>query len=244
MKKLIHTFYIFAAVALAGVSTQAIGAAQGGGKDLTVVELFTSQGCSSCPPADRFLGELAARDGILALSMHVDYWDYIGWKDKFALKINSERQRDYGRRFQQRYVYTPQMVVQGAFQTVGSDRSEALGMIAKAQTLPQVPISLKRTGKSVAVTLPQATVDGEVRVLSVFFDRRHEIDIKRGENSGNKLVYSNVVRRVDTVALWRGEARVLSLVDDGQVGEVCAVLLQSVGSGKILGAQTIDLDRL
>ncbi len=236
MKKLIQTFYVFTAVALAGVSAQAVAA-----KDLTVVELFTSQGCSSCPPADSFLGELSERDDILALSMHVDYWDYIGWKDKFALKVNSERQWDYGQRFAQRYVYTPQMIIQGAFQTVGSDRGEVLDMIVKAQALPQVPISLKRIGKTLAVTLPKTAVDGEVRVLSVFFDRQHQIEIKRGENSGNKLVYSNVVRRVDTVASWGGEARVLSLAGDGQVGEVCAVLLQSVSTGKILGAQTIAL---
>ncbi len=243
MKKLIQTFYVFAAVALAGVSTQAVAASHGDGKDLTVVELFTSQGCSSCPPADSFLGDLSERDDILALSMHVDYWDYIGWKDEFALKINSERQRVYGQRFNQRYVYTPQMVIQGAYQTVGSDRSKALGMIAKAQSMRQVPMSLKRTGKTLAVTLPKTAVDGEIRVLSVFFDRKHEIDIKRGENSGNKFVYSNVVRRVDTVATWRGEARQLSLVDDGQAGEVCAVLLQSAATGKIIGARTIDLNR-
>ena len=94
----------------------------GPARALTVVELFTSQGCSSCPPADALLGELATRDGILALSRHVGYWDYIGWKDPFALPANTERQRVYARRLGLPYVYTPQIVAQGATQAVGSQR--------------------------------------------------------------------------------------------------------------------------
>src|SRR5690606_23996855 len=110
----------------------AIGAAQAADRPV-VVELFTSQGCSSCPPADRFLGELAARPGVIALGLHVDYWDYIGWKDPYARRAHTERQRDYSRTLNQRYVYTPQMVINGAFQAIGSDRAAVDGLIEEAR---------------------------------------------------------------------------------------------------------------
>src|SRR5689334_7353524 len=100
-----------------------------------VVELFTSQGCNSCPPADAFLGELAARPDVLALSLHVDYWDYIGWKDPFAQRAYTERQRSYSRALNQRFVYTPQMVIDGTLQGVGSETATINKLIEKARKL-------------------------------------------------------------------------------------------------------------
>ncbi|MBT3306373.1 MAG: DUF1223 domain-containing protein, partial [Alphaproteobacteria bacterium] len=111
---------------------------------LTLVELFTSQGCSSCPPADAFLGELSKRSDVLALSVHVDYWDYIGWKDPFASPKNTERQRRYSKFLGMRYIYTPQLVIQGADHEVGSDRTKILAKIAKAAKLDQVAVGIRR----------------------------------------------------------------------------------------------------
>lgn len=215
-------------------------------RDLTVVELFTSQGCSSCPPADEFLGELAKRDDVLALSFHVDYWDYIGWKDTFASPANTERQRVYARRFGLAYVYTPQMVVHGTVQTTGSNRPAVLNGIAQAKTQPSIPVEIKREGDSVSVVLPASDNDPDAIILSVLFDRSGTADIRRGENSGRKIAYSNVVRKLERIGTWRGEAMTLPL----QMSEIaaegrdaCAVIIQSQMTGMILGAAVLDLDR-
>ena len=122
-------------------------------KRLVVVELFTSQGCSSCPPADKFLTDLMARDDVLPLSLHVDYWDYIGWKDPFASPLFTNRQRQYASVMALRYVYTPQMVIQGVYQAVGSRRSEVLEMIEQAKAIVQVPISLSRKNGDIRFSL-------------------------------------------------------------------------------------------
>jgi hypothetical protein len=135
-----------AALAVAALGQS--GPAAAAEKPLTVVELFTSQGCSSCPAADRLLGVLAKRDDLLPLSVHVDYWDYIGWKDAFAKPANGNRQRGYAARFQLKYVYTPQMVCDGAYQAVGSNESEIKGLIEKASADTHVAVELKRTGNS------------------------------------------------------------------------------------------------
>lgn len=217
------------------------GAAPAGEKGLTVVELFTSQGCSSCPPADKLLGELSERDDVLALSEHVDYWDYIGWKDTFALPANGARQRGYAAQFQLRYVYTPQMVVGGAYQAVGSNRAEIEDMIRKAQAAPRVDIALKRTAEGAEVVLPAHAVDDTVEVVAVFYDRAHATKIKRGENRGNTLTYRNVVRKMMPVALWRGEARRIPIALPKSLGEVCAVLLQTKATRRIIGAARIAL---
>jgi len=217
--------------------------AQDGGtaKPLTVVELFTSQGCSSCPPADALLGELAGREDVLALSEHVDYWDYIGWKDPFAIASNTDRQRDYAAKFALRYVYTPQMVIDGTYQAVGSKRREVLGYLKKAAAHPRLGLSLRRTAQEIEVTLPAAKLSEPVRVLTVFFDKRHETSVKRGENSGRTLAYHNVVRRIQPLAEWRGEAATFKLPIDQATGEASAVILQSKRSLKVLGAARLDL---
>jgi hypothetical protein len=214
-------------------------------RDLTVVELFTSQGCSSCPPADAFLGELAKRDDVLALSFHVDYWDYIGWKDTYASPANTERQRQYARRFGLGYVYTPQMVVQGTAQTTGSDRPSVLNSIAQAKTQPHVPVEIRREGDNVSVVLPASDNDPEAAILSVLFDRSNPTDIRRGENSGRKISYSNVVRKMKVIGAWRGDAMTVPLPVseiDSEGRDACAIIVQSLRTGMILGAAVLDLD--
>ena len=142
-----------------------------GFKPLVVVELFTSQGCSSCPPADEFLKDLSVRDDVLALSLHVDYWDYIGWKDPFAKPEFTNRQRQYAGVMRLRYVYTPQMVVQGIYQAVGSRRGDVLDFIEKAKAdtgNTRGLIDLARVNGDLRVRLGQQNVPGTVDVYAVF----------------------------------------------------------------------------
>lgn len=210
-------------------------------RPLTLVELYTSQGCSSCPPADAVLGELSKRDDVLALSIHVDYWDYIGWKDPFAAAKHGDRQRDYASRFSLRYVYTPQMVVHGAFQAVGSDRGEIEGMIDKARALPRVAPSLTRTPEGIEVALPETQLESAVEVISVFYDRREETKVRSGENRGKTLVYHNVVKDLTPVALWRGAAKTIAISKNAAGGEVFAVILQLKDSRRVIGVARLDL---
>ena len=218
------------------------GRALAGEQPLTVVELFTSQGCSSCPPADAFLGDLAKREDILALSVHVDYWDYIGWKDRFADAAHTLRQKDYAEQFSLRYVYTPQMVIHGAYQSVGSKRSEVLSYINKARKLPSIKLSLTRSSEGVELTLPQTQIDEDVEIFSVFYNRNEKTDIKRGENGGQNLTYHNVVRKIKSIATWRGEAKRMPIRMAETSAEVCAIILQLKGSRRIIGATRISLN--
>src|SRR5688500_9882653 len=185
-----------------------IGAVHAADKRPVLVELFTSQGCNSCPPADAFLGELARRDDVLALSLHVDYWDYIGWKDPFALRAHTERQRGYSRTLSQRYVYTPQMVVDGTLQGVGSDRAEINALIDKARKAADAGPSLTVTGAGArrVLRIGAASAASSATVWLIGFDRAHETPVRAGENSGKRLANHNVVRTMEPVGTWKGAA--------------------------------------
>ena len=214
----------------------------------TVVELFTSQGCSSCPPADAFLGELAARPDVLALSFHVDYWNYLGWKDRFSSSEATARQRSYHQRLGARYVYTPQMVVDGTTQAVGSGRDKVLDLIKSAGNKSSLKIQVRHHGASRA-TLRIASGKPQKRpaaVWLIFYDRRQETPIRSGENEGVKLVNTNVVRFFKRVGSWTGEAAKLdiSLAEPGAVGrDACAIIVQAHGNGPILGAISFPLPK-
>jgi len=216
----------------------------------TVVELFTSQGCSSCPPADKFLGELAERPDLLALSIHVDYWDYIGWKDPFASPDNTKRQRDYAQALKLRYVYTPQMVIQGISHATGSDRSSVLRRIAEAQAMPRLPVTIRHADGRIEVTVAGADkeMDGvdEAAVWLAVYDRQHETAVKRGENGGRTLKYHNVVRKMVRVGTWSGRPLKLTamLADLGGHPDGCAVIVQSLSTGRILGAAKLALSKV
>lgn len=234
--------------ALAGALT-ATSASQAGERALTVVELFTSQGCSSCPPADEYLGVLAERDDLLALSFHVDYWDYIGWKDPFAKSAHTERQRQYRNFFNIRYVYTPQMVVQGAYQTTGSKRTDVAERIEKARALPRLDVTLAREAGEIAIRVAPAGTSGvkaeDAAVWFVAFDDRHQTAVARGENKGRQIVNRNVVRRIDLVGTWNGAAfaaRVAGPARGEPGGDGAAVLIQSLITGRILGAARLAPD--
>ncbi len=196
-----------------------------------VVELFTSQGCSSCPPADAFLTDLAhQRRDVLPLAFHVTYWDYLGWKDPYSLDAATARQREYARHLGEDGVYTPQMVVDGAKGFVGSSRVEGLSAIAGA-IRKQVPVSVARDAGSLLIMVGAGV--GKARVLLVGFDRTHETSVGRGENRGHTLLESNVVRSLTPIGAWSGSA--VALRQTPPAGDGFAVLLQAE-DGRILGA--------
>jgi len=244
MKSRLWKFALLAALGMA-VARPAI--AQQAQDRLTVVELFTSQGCSSCPPADAFLGELTKRADVLPLSLHVDYWDYIGWKDPFADAKHTSRQRTYAARFGLRYVYTPQMVIHGNAQATGSDRRRVLSSIEESRALPRIPIKLKQgRGGVVMVTIEggTATASQPAEVVLVMIDSEHKTSVKRGENRGKTLSNFNVVRSMTTVAEWTGgNMEFATNVSEVQgSGDTVAVFVQSEENGRILGAAKLKLN--
>jgi hypothetical protein len=218
------------AVALATVLTTSVNAQE----SPVVVELFTSQGCSSCPPADAFLTDLTRqRRDVLPLAYHVTYWDSLGWKDPYSLDAATARQRDYARHLGGDGVYTPQMVVDGATGFVGSSRSRGLSAIAAAAP-KTVPVSLARDGQNLLIQVGAGA--GQAKVLLVGFDPAHETQIGRGENSGRKLLESNIVRSLTPIGAWTGAA--LALHQAPPTGEGFAVLLQAE-DGRIIGAAAL-----
>jgi hypothetical protein len=177
-----------------------------------VVELFTSQGCSSCPPADKIIGELAKDPSVIALSMPIDYWDYLGWKDTLADARFSARQKAYSLMRGDRDVYTPQAVVNGTAHVVGSDRAgieDAIGATRKTDGVMSVPVSMKLTGEQITVSVAAsnkgpAAAHGEIWICSI--SKAVPISVGRGENRGRELTYYNVVRNVLKVGDWNGNA--------------------------------------
>ncbi|WP_421915537.1 DUF1223 domain-containing protein [Mesorhizobium sp.] len=217
-------------------------------KPLGVVELFTSQGCSSCPPADEFFAELAAKEDIVALAYHVEYWDYLGWQDTLSRKENTERQYDYMRAFGSRSVYTPQAVINGRVHVNGSSRSEvngSLNRLEKAGEGMRVSVKVTRTSDRVMIDTGDAGAGpSDAHVIIVYFDPPQTIKIGKGENVGRKMTYWNSVTSIQTAGMWHGKAQryELPMTEILKKGG-CAVLLQSVGKdglpGPILGAAFI-----
>jgi hypothetical protein len=202
-----------------------IGLASAGNRSVinpVIVELFTSQGCSSCPPADALLGTLADREDVLGLSFHVDYWDYIGWRDPFASKLNTLRQRLYVKALSGPYVYTPQIVIDGRMDAMGSNKSEVFSSIAFAGK--QMKLALSKNSKG-EIVLPEDTNGRNSTIWLVFFDSSHTTKVLKGENVGRTITNSNVVRSIQDLGEWNGEARTLTIPDFPSDGY--AVLIQS-----------------
>ncbi|HEY8566105.1 MAG TPA: DUF1223 domain-containing protein [Beijerinckiaceae bacterium] len=196
-----------------------------------VLELFTSQGCSSCPPADRLLTELAREPDVVALTFPVDYWDYLGWKDTLAHAAFTARQRAYAQGRGDRQVFTPQMVVNGKAQCVGSDRARVTGAIAQGK-LP-VTVRVSEAGERIAVEIGAGTGAGEAWLLPV--SRSREVAIGRGENRGRSATYANVVRGLVRLGGWHGaparfEVPASAAQADGADSYV--VLLQAATEGR------------
>jgi len=237
---------LLAVAAPAPVQQEKLAAGETADSDrMVVVELFTSQGCNSCPPADAFLGELAGEANVLALSLHIDYWDYIGWKDPFALPINTQRQRDYAKRLSLRYVYTPQMVIDGADNVVGTRRGKVRKAIDEALRRPAaVAVDFDRDAGKVRIGEGHAP-DGGATVWLAIYDSKQTTEIRRGENAGKSLSYHNVVREMHQLATWNGQAVELALdleAARAQGRGGCAIIVQQGRTGPVLGAAEMKLD--
>jgi hypothetical protein len=238
---------------IAAISLAVGAGAAAAGEPRAVIELFTSQGCSSCPPADKLIGQLADDPSVIALSLPVDYWDYLGWKDTLALKGHSVRQRAYSQVRGDRAVYTPQVVVNGAVHALGSDKKEIEKAIAESRaqgSVLTVPVSMQVADGKVTVSLPESnTVQGKAQVWLLPVAKRIPVEIDRGENSGHKITYHDVVRRWVKLGEWTGKPETYSLpVADvtKNIGEIdqLAVLVQRDIDGKpgmMLGAAETNL---
>ncbi|MCI4660427.1 MAG: DUF1223 domain-containing protein [Neomegalonema sp.] len=197
-----------------------------------LVELFTSQGCSSCPPADAVLGKLSEDPKFIALTLSVDYWDYLGWHDRFAKAAHTARQRAYQKKWMARSIYTPQIVVDGRRGVVGSDE-RAVRSAADASPVEIARITLNREGGALQIEIQNAgAAEAEPCSVVLFqYDGPHEVAIGRGENSGETVTYHNVVREVRVLGTWRGEpSRQLSAsIDPAMKGYVVALQRGDVG---------------
>ena len=230
----------FALYGIIALALPTLGVPVAANEELTVVvELFTSQGCSSCPPAEAFLGELATRSNVVALEFHVDYWDYIGWKDPFGSPAYTKRQRGYSASMGTPYVYTPQMVIQGQTHEVGSKLHlvERKIVLVRGTAKLGPKVSLKRVSNSVLVNVRGDYDDGDYDIFFVTFDAKHETKVLGGENRGEMLVNTNVVRTFDRVGKWTGDSvdLLVSLVGKKSDGG-CALIVQKVNEGPIIAA--------
>lgn len=210
-----------------------------------VVELFTSQGCSSCPPADALLQTIAQDPDVIALSFPVDYWDYLGWKDTLASPRNSERQRAYAKARGDGAIYTPQVVVNGTLHVNGAQKADITSAIAqtnKSLEASRVPLWFwqERNTLNIATgTSPPGKPIKEATIWLGVVQTSATIDIKRGENTGKSLVYTNVVREMTPIGLWKGQAmkiqipRAAVMLADTQKS---IVLIQEGKAGPIIAA--------
>ena len=202
-----------------------------------VVELFTSQGCSSCPPADALLQEFARRDDLIALGLHVDYWDYLGWTDEYASPEYTRRQKAYSRANGDRMIYTPQMVIDGVVRLPGNRALSVQRAIDERQMVkgegPDIAIS--RRGMTVEIEAgAERLPGGPVEVMVASFDPALDVAVTGGENAGHHLEYTNVVTKLMPVGRWDGTSRLKVAVEmpEGPV----AVFLQKPGMGEVIAA--------
>jgi len=201
-----------------------------------VVELYTSQGCSSCPPADALLEKLAARPEVIALALHVDYWDYIGWKDTFGDPAFTERQRGYAREAGERMVFTPQMVINGETSIVGNDASALNDVLAPAGGDKAPDLQVSRQGATLSVRADAVPgLEAPVVVELVRYLPHVTVAIGRGENAGRKLSYVNTVTSWREIGRWDGRAA-LALDVRAEGEQPAVVLIQEDGPGRILAA--------
>jgi hypothetical protein len=214
-----------------------------------VVELFTSQGCSSCPPADKFLGELAKRPELLVLAFHVEYWNYIGWTDPYSKPWATRRQREYSTRLKQRFIYTPEMVVQGNAEGIGSERDtiEALIRTATSDRPPHPDLKLRwRDDGALLVDIGDGrSPSGQpATVWLIGFDRMHTTQVMAGENEGKTAWDHHPVRSFRRLGAWAGFSEELVVAPDeaknlGDFG--AAIIVQQDGTGPILTAASAAL---
>jgi hypothetical protein len=244
-KLLISIFLASSAVSFAGTIASAFEIKKASG----VVEVFTSQGCYSCPPADKIVGDFAKTNNVLALSWHVDYWDYLGWKDSLASKENTKRQYHYAQTLGERQVYTPQAIINGRMHTVGSNLKKINTALSRFESSNQgmtVPIEANVNNASLKIEVEYSKEADNATLYMVFFNKRHDVKIKRGENGGKTLSYHNVVHKSQALGMVKEdgfsmEYPIAEMKNQGYDGS--ALILQQSdpagGPSTILGATVI-----
>ncbi|MEM8855457.1 MAG: DUF1223 domain-containing protein [Pseudomonadota bacterium] len=216
-------------------------------KPRAFLELFTSQGCASCPAADSLIGEFAERPGVIAVTMPVKLWDFLGWADTLASDDLTKRQIAYSVSRGDRDVFTPQLVVNGKTSVLGSDRAAIRQAIRRSEGLP-LPISLAASGGVLSVSIPETQIEAEKASLWLLVvEKEVTVPIASGENRGRKLTYHNVVRHIRPIGMWKkGEALSLDLPLADQERHAllgCMVIAQEEsfkGPGRIIGAASLD----
>ncbi len=214
-----------------------------------VVEVFTSQGCSSCPAADKFVTSISRDKKILALAFHVDYWDYLGWKDTFAKPDHADRQRRYSRSFGENQIYTPQAIINGRSHTVGSRGPQILELLADYKTSARgltVPIKASLKDGVLDIAIPHGSNTAKATLWMVYFADQKIVAVERGENRGKSLTYSNIVQDVELIGMMEpdGLKMMLPLGDISRKGsDSCALILQQTTThgtpGPVIGAVVI-----
>jgi hypothetical protein len=216
-----------------------------------VVELFTAQGCASCPPADNALGELVTQGDLVVLSYHVDYWNYLGWADTLSSKENTERQYGYAKTMGRTGVYTPQAIINGREHVKGTDLAVINGKVDSLQTAGKgltVPVTAAMRGDEIDINIGEG--QGQADVVVAYFTKHQQVDVTKGENSGKNMEYWHSVYDVQSVGMWNGKKMTLTLPGKA-LGKTkkdgCAILLQSSGPGgepaAIIGATVLMAGR-
>jgi hypothetical protein len=209
-----------------------------------LLELFTSQGCSDCPPADKVAGELAKLPGVHVVSFNVDYWDYLGWKDTLAKPQYSQRQMDYAHARGDGEVYTPQMVINGTAHAVGSRRGDIEAAMAQTRSaVPPIAVSIASSGSDIAISLGDGPAEkATLWVMGIVPEV--SVPIARGENAGHSVTYRNVARQLVDVGAWDGKAQSFRLPRASIAAPDCAAclaVLQRGRVGPVLGLASLTL---
>ncbi|WP_342071322.1 DUF1223 domain-containing protein [Yoonia algicola] len=224
--------YLLAALSVFGVLQTTQVLAQ---NDPVVVELYTSQGCSSCPPADAMLHDLAKRDDVIALALHVDYWDYIGWKDSFGNPAFTQRQHAYARAANATSVYTPQMIINGVDHVVGSRPMQVMDALqAQKEAGSLFDVQLTRSDGGVAIAVAPGA-GGDYAVQLVRYTPEATVAIRRGENAGRNISYANIVTSWDVIGRWDGRSP-LAFEVPAEGDSPIVVILQRSTNGPIVGS--------
>lgn len=215
------------------------GPAQAGQRIDVVAELFSSQGCKSCPAADRLLSEIRGMPGVLALTFHVDYWDYLGWKDTLASPEFSQRQYDYAKARGDMDVFTPQMIINGEKPMVGSQRSEVLAVLSQSRKAGwPAPITIGNTATEMVIDIGAGPAGQEATLWVMPVMEQARVKIEKGEMAGHEISYNNVVRKLVPAGVWKGEAAQIVLPKEGLMppgATACVALLQQGKAGPVLG---------
>jgi hypothetical protein len=225
---------------IAGVFCALVGFAAQADDRPILIELFTSQGCSSCPPSDALLKELTKRSDVLPLALHVDYWDYLGWKDNFGAAAYTKRQRAYAKAANSRTIYTPQMIIQGTDHVVGYKPDQMARYIRAQRSQPElVELTLRRTESGVSIIAkPTGSRVGATVVQLIRYIPEQTVKIKRGENAGKSISYVNIVREWTVIGSWNGRG-MFSTHKKITGPDPVVVIVQSTKGGPVLAARRL-----